>query len=112
MTPEEFYAILHDVPVPKIQQHRLYYDEKGQPLFYTMEDLSGDWIEVTALDYVLARHDIKIKDGKIIELPKTFHINKLRPAPEGIACHPQDICIVVGMDHPYQTWGLDQHEQN
>lgn len=111
MTPEEFYAILHDVPPPKIQQHRLYYDEKGRPLFYSMEDLPGTWIEVTPTEYVIARYDIKIKDGKIIELPKTFHINKLRPATKGIACHPQDICLIVSADDPHQKWNLDDHEQ-
>lgn len=110
MTPEEFYAILQAVPAREPPQHRLYHDDAGRPLFYTMEDLPGTWIEVSPIDYVLAKHDVKVKDGKIVDLPKTPVVRKLQPSTQGTSCHPKDICLIVDTDHPNQKWNLDIHE--
>ena len=110
MTPEEFYAILHAVPANEFPQHRLYYDPDGKPLFYTMEALPGTWIEVNPIDYVLARHDIKIKDGIIIDLPRTSMIHKLQPSAQGTSCHPRDICLIVDPNLPHEKWNIGAHE--
>ena len=109
MTPEEFYAILHAVPEVKVQQQRLYYDEQGQPLFYTMEDLPGTWIAVTPVDYVLARMDVHVRDGHLVIPPTKNQVRKLWPDDSGTACHPKDICLIVDEDCPHQKWRLSQH---
>ena len=106
MTPEEFFAILQAAPQPLPLQHRLYHDEQGHVLFYTMEDLPGSWIAVDALTYAQASHDVRVIEGQVVPLPKIRTISKLRPGATGTSCDPRDICIVVSHDQPHVRWSV------
>ena len=110
MTPEEFFATLRDMPVPVPPTYRLYHDDRGQVLFYTMEDLPGLWVAVDVVAYAQARHDVKVIDGRIVELPRQPLINKLRPSDRGICCDPRDICLVVNENQPHVRWSLATSE--
>jgi hypothetical protein len=88
-------ANAHNWEQPEVKQEfRLYYDESGNVLYYSMEDLPGTFIVVDRLTFDQQRFDIRIKDGKIVKLnhPASW---KLAPADQGTPCHPQDITIVI-----------------
>lgn len=106
MTPEEFFAVLHDLPPVVEPIYRLYHDDQGAVLFYTMEDLPGSWVAVDSLTYAQARHDVRVVDCKVVEIPKKNHVSKLRPGTQGTCCDPRDICIVVAPDYPHTRWSL------
>lgn len=106
MTPEEFFSILQAVPEHRPLTYRLYHDDQSRPLFYSMEDLPGQWIEVDAVAYAQGSHDVRIKDGRLIPMPKQARIQKLRPGSPGVCCHPRDICLVIGPDQPHVQWSL------
>ena len=50
ITPDEFFGALESMPQPQSVFYRLYY-EGERPLFYSMEDLPGTYIEVTPEQY-------------------------------------------------------------
>lgn len=106
MTPEEFFAVLQDLPPASDPVYRLYHDDQGAVLFYSMEDLPGTWISVDSLTYTLSRRDVRVVDGRLLEIPKVPLVPKLRPSDQGICCDPRDICIVVTADQPHIRWSL------
>lgn len=104
MTSEEFFAVLENAPRPIVQMRRLYHNDQGRVLFYTMEDLPGTWIEVDSETYAQARTDVRVRDGRVIPLPKIPTVSKLRPGLTGTYCDPRDICIVVDHNQPHVRW--------
>ena len=85
--------------------YRLYYNDLGEPLFYSMEDLPGNYIEVDAETFRSGPVNCRIVDGQML-LIKSTTVHKLRPGPAGTACHPQDVCIVVSESDPHTKWSL------
>lgn len=86
----------HNWTPPELKQEfRLYYNQSGDVLYYSMEDLPGTFLVIDRLTFDQQRFDIKVKDGKIAKLnhPASW---KLAPGNTGTACHPDDIAIVVG----------------
>ena len=110
MTPEEFFAVLENAPRPIVQTRRLYHDDQGRVLFYTMEDLAGTWIEVDSEIYARAPTDVRVVDGQVVPLPKIPIVSKLRPGLTGTYCDPRDICIVVDHNQPHVRWSLATSE--
>lgn len=83
---------------PAKVEFRLYYDDQGNVLSYSMEDVPGQYLVVDRGVFEACRFDIKIKHGKIIKInqPASW---KLVPATEGAyACHADNINIVVNSD--------------
>ena len=112
MTEEEFLAIWQsNEPAPKTElEYRLYYDENGFPLFYSMEDLPGMYIQVSQETFLHGPNHIKVIDGKIVEA-KIAWLKKIIPSAQGVSCHPQDVCVIVDKDQPHTNWRL-KHEGN
>jgi hypothetical protein len=111
MTPEEFWAIWENsapAPSPEIE-YRLYYDDNGFPLFYSMEDSPGMYIRVDKDTFFNGPKHIRVIDGKIVETQICW-TKKLIPAPLGVSCHPQDVCIIVDPEQPHTNWRL-KHEE-
>lgn len=106
MTPQEFWSILHAVPEQKPVHFRLYYNDSGSPIAYTMEDLPGKYIDITPEQYRLGDFRIRVVDGKIVPLP-SFVPSKLIPSDSGTHCHTNDVSIVVPADTPHQCWKLN-----
>ena len=65
MTEEEFWAALAPPPAPAPLCYRLYYDDQGMPLFYSMQDEPGNYIEIDQQMYSLSPTNIRIVDGQI-----------------------------------------------
>lgn len=95
----------HNWAQPEVRlEYRLYYDEQGQVLTYSMEDIPGNYIIVDRHTYEQARFDILIKDGKIAKLNQSSSW-KLVPATTGnYACHKDNINIIVDNNDPNRAY--------
>lgn len=111
MTPDEFWQILHDVPDSKPIYYRLYYDDSGRPICYSMEDLPGNYIEIDQSTYIHSSMWIKVKDGKLQEYRPWLQPAKLTPSGSGVPCDPCDIMIVNPANNA-QTWSMENHDQD
>lgn len=109
MSPDEFWSILHDTPASVPVTYRLYHDANGAPLFYSMEDVPGTYIEIDQETYTRSASNVRIRQGKLVEV--TWQTaQKLTPADTGTHCHTQDVSIVVA-DHG-QYWKKKTYESN
>ncbi len=90
----------HQWEQPELKQEfRLYHDDTGNVLYYSMEDLPGNYIIIDRQVFEEHRFDIKIRDGKIIKQnhPASW---KLTPTDSAsYACHASDVSIVVSDDY-------------
>ena len=87
-------------------EYRLYYDEDGNPLFYTTEKPNGEYIVVDKQDYINARYDIKIVNNTIIR-PKNYIYNKLVPSETGTTTSSDDVSIISDTG---QKWNLKRYQ--
>jgi len=92
-TWEELLACYENLPEPHPVFYRLYYNNQGQPVAYTMEDLPGDYIEIDSETYQLGPLNVRVIKGKLIYLTLRTS-EKLRPGDTGTPCHASDVCIV------------------
>ena len=84
---------------------RLYYNESGEPLFYSMEDLPGNYIEIDQPTYELQSYSVKVVNGQLVTIDRTRHISRLRPAlNSGTPCDARDVCVVVLENQNHIRW--------
>jgi hypothetical protein len=110
MDSEEFWAILHAMPEPPPVFFRLYHNDQGEPITYSMEDLSGTYIDVDPETYARAPFNVRVQAGRLIELKSA--VRKLAPADSGTPCYPNNVAIVVPETEPHQRWIMKTHEFN
>ena len=82
---------------------RLYYDEQGSPVVYSMEDLPGMYIEIDQATYAKNSYQVWVIDGKLIHIEYAKVYSKLQPSESGTLCHPQDVAVVVNTE-PNTKW--------
>ena len=68
MTPEQLQQLFQATPEPLLPFFRLYYDEQGMPLFYSMEDCPGTYIEITPEEYHRNNSNVRVRDGQLVEV--------------------------------------------
>jgi hypothetical protein len=112
MNEEEFWSILQAKPDPKQIFYRLYYNDTGSPIIYSMEDLPGNYIEVDQSTYVLAPFNVLVIDSKLVYIKPVVTVKKLQPSTQGITCDPSDVCIIVDANQPHTKWNLETNETN
>lgn len=110
MNAEEFWAVLRAMPEPQPVSWRLYYNESGEPITYSMELLPGTYIEVDAETYARAPMNVRVQAGRLIELKSA--VRRLTPADSGTPCHPNNVAIVVLENESHQRWIMKTHETN
>lgn len=89
--------------------YRLYYDkDSGRPLFYSMEDLPGTWIEIDRATFAAGDTKIKVRNNQIIP-DRLGSVNKLVPAEFGVCCYKHDITIVSSQCET-QHWNLKYYD--
>ena len=110
MTEKEFWDILHNAPDPCPVFFRLYYDELGNPITYTMEDLPGNYIEIDAATFALGLLNVRVRNNKLIEIA-TMRSQKLVPGSMGVKCHSQDVAVIV-TTAPNTQWNKQVYESN
>jgi len=109
MNWDDLVAIHAAIPEPLPVFYRLYYDESGVPLFYSMEDLPGNYLELTQEQYAQGKSNIRVRDGKIVELTWTTSA-KLVPGTTGTPCDPRDVAVVNKDSATY--WSKRTYEQS
>ena len=75
------------------REHRLYYDQDGTPICYSMQELEHDYIVVTPEQFATARYDIKVIDKKIVYPRRGSIRRKLAPSDQGYLTDKEDICL-------------------
>ena len=110
MTEQEFWSILFDVPKTDPVFFRLYYDSTGMPLFYSMEDVPGTYIEIDAAAYARSSMRVHVRDGKIVQI-SCRPPAKLTPGSIGTPCHIQDVAVISNSDNSIK-WSKKTHEEN
>ena len=83
---------------------RLYHDDQGCPLSYSMEEQPGNYIEVDAQAYLRGSFDVKVVNGQLVEIPRKIHVAKLKPNATGTPCDCQDVTVVVDPHKPNIKW--------
>ena len=111
MTDEEFWKILADVPATEVLHYRLYHDAHGVPLFYSMEDVPGTYIDIDAETFARSHTNMRVRDGKLIEIARTTS-TKLIPGDTGTPCDPTDVSMVVSEQQPNIKWSKRTYESN
>jgi hypothetical protein len=87
----EAWALPVDPPRPIF--YRLYYDDQGYLLYYSMEDIPGNYIEIDQATYAALSPRVRVIDGKLHHI-KTNSTRKLVPDKLGQACDPRDIAVI------------------
>jgi hypothetical protein len=76
-----------------------------------MESLPGKYIELDRETYVLSPWNVRVVDEKLRIIAPAVTVKKLQPNDtDGLACHPQDVCVVVSSDQNYIKWKLAENE--
>jgi len=110
-TTDNFWKVWNSYvwPEPQPVTYRLYYHKDGSPHIYTMEDLPGDYIEVTQEIYIAASHNVQVINGELKHIKPKQTVQKLQPCQEsGTQCDPRDVCLVVRQNGT--VWGTKSHE--
>jgi hypothetical protein len=112
MTPEEFWTILHAIPEEIPTLRRLYYNDSGEPLFYSTEDLPGNYIDIDPETFSRASSQVRVRNGQIVSTTTHRVTKKLVPANHGIACDSRDVCVVVDTKQSHTKWTIKNYEQS
>ena len=113
-TTDNFWAVFNNLPPykPPMIFRRLYHDAQGIPLFYTMEDLPGLYINVDPIVYVTASMMVRVVAGQLVKIDINLQTKKLVPVSPGICCDAQDICVVVDAAQIHIQWSLKNYDTN
>ena len=108
-TTDNFWEVWNDFtwPEPKPVFFRLYHDDAGRLLFYSMEDLPGNYIEIDAETFALGPGNVLVVNGKLTYTDTKIY-NKPVPNGQGTPCAPDNVCIVVDETEPHTKWSLSQ----
>jgi hypothetical protein len=111
MTPEEFWNTLHSMPEPLPVFYRLYYNDAGEPVCYSMEDQPGNYIDIDAETFGLAPANVRVVN-RMLKYITMRTSEKIVPSTSGTLCHPQSVAVVVeqnGTPWSKQTYGLESN---
>ena len=108
----EDYVIVWESPPIIKPEFRLYYDDKGNVLFYTCEKPEGNYIVIDTATYAEGRPDVKVVNGKLSHNYNGSVVSKLIPKDSGILCTSDDMSIIVSDDYDgnITKWELITYE--
>ena len=102
---EAWQAWSQQTPPPQKIFYRLYYNEDGHPLFYSMEDLPGLYISIDQELFSRSPRNIRVIKNKIVFLDQLTS-KKLIPSEHGTACRPDNVSIITNEQEPHTKWAL------
>ena len=88
--------------------YRVYYDDHGQVLFYSMEDRPGNYLEIDRETYERSNTRVRVVNGELLPI-KTPVSSKLAPAESGQACHANNVIVITDIE-PQQKWNLKYYD--
>ena len=115
ITTDNFWQVMQSFswPDPEPVQYRLYHDDQGRPLFYTMEHLPGTYIEVDQATYLRSSYHVRVRHNKLIFFEPKALVSRLLPNPDsGTPCHCKDVCVVTDSDRPHQKWKKQSNDSH
>jgi hypothetical protein len=96
---------------PPPPEFRLYYDERGNVLFYTGEKPEGNYIVIDTQTFAEARTDVRVIDGVIRHNSSITQVYKLKPTTEGTLTHVDDVSLILEDDDSEGTyWNFNVKE--
>jgi hypothetical protein len=98
------------IAAPQQLECRLYYNDIGEPLFYTMDKPDGQYINISLAQYSKGNYNVKVVNEQIKEILHT--IAKLVPSDTGTASHCNDVSIIADQHCCTQHWKLKAYEEN
>lgn len=90
--------------------YRVYYDDSGTVLFYTMEDLPGNYLEIDQETFARSDGNLKVIKGKLVK-PSVSLSQKLVPSDQGTACHQNNVAIIASSAQA-KFWNLKYYDQD
>ena len=111
MTPEELIKMFQAVPAPPPPFFRLYHDDQGHPLFYSMADEPGTYIEIDQATFARSSSNVRVRNGQLVEVTWST-TTKLVPGNSGSPCHPDNVAVIVAEDQPHTKWSKQTYESN
>ena len=111
MTPEELIKLFQSAPEPVPPFFRLYHDDQGHPLFYSMEDQPGTYIEIDQETFARNATNVRVRNGQLVEVTWAT-TTKLVLGNSGTPCHPNNVAVVVAESQPHTRWSKKTHESN
>jgi hypothetical protein len=113
-TTENFWNVLSNFqwPNPKPVFFRLYHNEDGSPIEYSMEEQPHSYVDVDPETFHKRNMNVQVVNGRLIFKQPGRLVNKLIPADNGTPCHPSDVCVVVSPDLPNRKWKTVTNEIN
>jgi hypothetical protein len=110
---EAFRAWQAEPEVIHVPVYRLYYDEHGNLICYSGEDLPGNYIDVDPEIFRRALTNVRVIENKLVVFETQNVFNKLIPnSAEGTPCDPYNVCIVVDANNSHTKWNLKTNETN
>jgi len=112
-TTDNFWAVWNRFKwqEPTVPVYRCYYVDNGDVDIYTMDQIPGNYIEITKEQYLAASKPARVIDGQLIVPKPRMLVQKLVPnANTGVQCHAHDVCVVVEQKGVF--WNQQQHEIN
>ena len=104
-------ALIWEAPPIIKPEFRLYYDEKGNVLFYTCEKPAGKYVVIDANTFAQGRPDLKVIDGKVAGAISGSIVSKLVQDIDGTCCATQDISVIADSSYNNTTkWKLKTYE--
>jgi hypothetical protein len=87
-------------------EFRLYYNDNGEVICYTCENLQGNYILVDRQTFAEGNPHVKVIEGKVIKPSSLVSIIKYLQSNQGITCAKEDISIVVDSNYTEDiiTW--------
>jgi hypothetical protein len=97
----ESYELLPPLPEAR-QEYRVYFDDQGQLLFYSMEDLPGNYVVVDREFFAGSPTNVRLRNGKLVVITSATS-SKLVPAVDGVSCDLRDVAVISN-GIPCQKW--------
>ena len=86
--------------------YKLYHNDDGEPITYSVEDLSGNYIDITAGEFLSADMNVVVKDKKIHKIVFT-RLSKLKPNNDSrFLCHTT---LLLFVNNCLDLWVCQSH---